>query len=202
MKKMLLSAAAVLGLMAGAAQAVTFNGTATADTFFRPGQDGLQVRANQLSNKGRQLFTSTPLNFDLVAAGDSVSIDLYRLVTFEPSLEEDDLVAKPLVTTLDFGSLGSIDIAGTTAGVLGPVPGALASFIEGSIRVSPTLKLVVSIADVLFATDGTAYTAGTATRGTVTATFTLAAVPLPATAPLVLLALGGLAAVARRRKTA
>lgn len=200
MKKMLLSAAAVLGLMAGAAQAVTYTVDVTAATVTNPNL-GLSASARILSDTGPQTFNGATYSFDLINEGDSATIDVFALTSFEPTLDANDTNPLAASAVFDFGgSIGAITLTGITAGVLGPVPGGLATFISDAIRVSPTLAIVISIADTAFATDGTGYVFGNAGKGNVTATFTLAAVPLPATLPMALLALGGLAAVARRRK--
>lgn len=200
MKKILLSAVAAFGLLATAAHAVTYTVDVTAASVTNPNL-GLSASARILSPSGPQTFNGATYSFDLTNEGDSATIDIFALTSFEPTLDANDTNPLAASAAFDFGgSIGAITLAGTTAGVLGPVPGALATFISDAIRISPTLAIVISIADTAFATDGAGYVFGNAGKGIVTATFTLAAVPLPATLPMGLLALGGLAALARRRK--
>lgn len=198
MKTWLLSAITATALLAGTAQAATYNVGVTAASFRDPGAAGLQTRIWKLGTTGSLGFTGTTVTTsDLANTGDSFTTDIFRLVAFDQGIDADDLVPKPISATFDFGSLGVLTLLGTT---VGSASGAVASFASGFVNVGDGLRLIVSIADAAFATDGTSYVSGKAGAAPVTATFTLAAIPLPATAPLALLALGGLAAVARRRK--
>lgn len=197
MKNLLLSAIAALALLAPAAQAATYNVGVTAESFRQPGAPGLQTRLWQLSNKGAQAFTGTDLTFDLANVGDSFTADIFRLVAFDVGIDADDIVPKPASATFDFGALGTLVLTGTTVGT---TAGAIASFGSGVLNVGGGLAIVVSIADTTFNSINGQYVSGRTGATPIAATFTLAAVPLPATAPLALLALGGLAVVARRRK--
>ncbi len=200
MKNLLLSAAMALGLMAPVAQAATYNVGVTAESFRQPGQPGLQTRLWKLSNTGAQLFTGTTVTTsDLSVAGDSFTTNLFRLVAFDVGIDADDIVPKPASVTFDFGALGTLTLTGTTVGT---TAGAIATFASGSLNIGNGLAIVVSIADTTFNSVGGQYVSGRTGATPIAATFTLASVPLPATAPLALLALGGLAAVARRRKSA
>jgi hypothetical protein len=198
MRKTILAALAALAMGATTAPAATYTVDVTADAF--RGSPGLNTRAWKLTNGGPQAFTGTTLNFDLTNIGDSFTADIYRLVTFEPTLDADDTTASPSTASFDFG-FGSVTVLGTTQGVLGPVPSALATFVDGAINIGGGLQILISLADVTFATDGTNYVRGRDGAGVVTATFTLAAIPLPAAGSLALLGLGALAFAGRRRQT-
>jgi hypothetical protein len=199
-KTALLSAVTALGLLAGTAQAATYTAGVTATSFRDPGQPGLQTRLWNLSNSGSLGYTgSTVTTSDLTNVGDSFTTDLFRIVAFDAGIDGDDVVPKPASITFDFGGLGIITLMGTT---VGSSTGATAVFASGTLNIGGGLAIVVSIADTVFNSVGGAYVSGKSGATPVTATFTLAAVPLPATLPLGLLALGGLAAVARRRKSA
>lgn len=200
MKNLLLSAIAALGLMAPAAHAATYNVGVTAESFRQPGAPGLQTRLWKLENRGSLNFTGTTVTTsDLSVVGDSFTTDLFRIVAFDVGIDADDIVPKPVSITLNFGPLGTLVLTGTTVGT---TAGAIATFASGSLNIGNGLAIVVSIADTAFNSINGQYVSGRAGATPVAATFTLAAVPLPATASLALLALGGLAVVARRRKAA
>jgi hypothetical protein len=199
MKSALLPLVAALGL-AGAAQAATYSVDVTANPFRSPGQPGLQTRALVLSPSGPQNFNGSTISFDLTNVGDSVSMDIYGLAAFESSLEADDLIAKASTASFDFG-FGSLTIQGTSAGVDdGFAQYALADFVDGAINIGGGLRILVSLADTVFGTVGGVFTSGRPGIGFVNATFTLAEVPLPATLPLGVAALGLVGFAARRRR--
>lgn len=201
MKKFLLSCVAALSI-SGAADAATYSVDVTATPFRVPGMDGLQTRAFVLSPSGAQNFNGATYSFDLVNAGDSVSMDVYGLVHFNASLDADDLIPRPSTATFDFGgAIGSITILGTSFGVAGAPASALATFVSGIIRVAPGLGIQITLADTVFGTDGTAFVRSRAGIGFVNATFELASIPVPASLPLSLTALGLMGFVAQRRKS-
>lgn len=200
MKRILLACLAALGLSA-TAEAATYSVNVTAQPYRNFGAAGLITRAVVLSPSGPQNFNGSTIGFDLSNVGDSATLGLYGLVTYEPSIDADDLTPGASNTTLDFAGLGSLVIQGQTRGVLGTPNSALATFLDGFIYIGDGLRVLVSLADTVFATDGSSYLRGRPGVGVVTATFTLAPVPLPATLPLGLGALGLMGFVARRRKT-
>lgn len=184
----------------GAGHAATFGVTVTANPFRDPGQPGLQTRAVVLNPTGPQEFTSTHVNFDLHNLGDSVTFDLYGLVHYDAPLDPDDLTPRPTSATFDFGgALGSLTIWGNTFAFPTSPGVAVASFLSDVIRISSNQGILISISDTFFGNDGTSFVDGRAGMGVVQATFTLAAVPLPAGFPLLAGALG-LLGVMRLRK--
>lgn len=199
MKNLVLSTVAALALLAPTAQAATYNVGVTAESFRTPGAPGLQTRLWKLSDGGSLAFTGTDLTFDLSTAGDSFTTDIFRLVAFDVGIDADDIVPQPASATFDFGALGTLTLTGTTVGT---TAGAIASFGPGTLNIGGGLAIVVSIADTAFASINGQYVSGKSGATPIAATFTLASVPLPATLPLGLLALGGLTLVARRRKAA
>jgi hypothetical protein len=202
MKKLLLAAATMLAF-ASAAEATTYNTYVTATPYRVPGAAGLQTRAVVLSRSGPQNFNGASYNFNLNSVGDSASMDIYGLVQYDGPLNSDDLIPKPSTATFDFGGLiGSITILGTSVGVLGKPDYAIATFVSDVIRISSTQGILISIRDTIFGTNGVSFVNGRAGIGFVNATFTLAAVPLPAALPLSLLALGAIGVAGRRRKSA
>lgn len=208
MKKFLLACAAVASL-SGAANATTFSVDVTADPYrATPANNGLQTRAVVLASSGPQNFEGATYSFDLTTIGDSTSFDIYGLVAFDSPIDADDLVPQPSTATFDFGALGSITIQGVSQAIaLGSLPTtagyAIATFISDTIRVSATEGIRITLSDTIFGTDGNGnFVTGRAGVGFVNATFTLAAVPVPAALPLSLLALGALGVAARRRKPA
>jgi hypothetical protein len=203
MKKILLTCASVC-MLASAASATTFSPLVTANAYRQaPASSGLQTRATTLSNTGPQAFTGATYSFDLNAIGDSVSKDIYGLVAFDSPIDPDDVLPRPSTATFDFGALGSVTVLGTSMAVgSGTVGYAIATFVSDFIRVSATEGIKISISDTIFATDSFGnFVTGSAGKGVVNATFTLAAVPLPAALPLSLGALGLMGFVGRRRKS-
>jgi hypothetical protein len=204
MKKLLLAAATMLAF-ASAAEATTYNTHVTATTYRGSHQDGLITRAWVLKNSGPQAFTGASYSFDLSSVGDSVSMNLYSLVAFDAPIAADDLLPRPSTATFDFGAgIGAVTVLGNTFAVgKGTLGYAVAQFADTIIRVSSTLGIKISLADTIFGTDGNGnFVTGGSGKSAVSATFTLAAVPLPAALPLSLLALGAIGAAGRRRKSA
>lgn len=198
MKNLVLSTVAALALLAPAAQAATYNVGVTAVSFRSPGAPGLQTRTWTLANSGPLNFAGTTISTtDLSNVGDSFTDNLFRLVAFDVGIDPDDVIPQPISVTFNFEGLGAVSLMGTTVGA---ATGAIASFAPGVLNIGGGLAIVVSIADTAFNSINGQYVSGKAGAAPVSATFTLAAVPLPATLPLGLLALGGLVAVARRRK--
>lgn len=204
MKKLLLATIAALGL-ASMANATTFSVDVTAQPYSAPNtvqNPGLTTRAWVLSPSGPQGYLGSTHTFDLDNLGDSTGpISLFGLVHLDAPLDPDDLIPQPSTVTFDFGgTIGSIVIQGLTRGVLGSPETALATFTSGIIRVSNTLGIQISIADTVFGSDGVTFVDGRPGFGIVNATFSLAAVPVPASLPLALGGIGLLAFAARRRK--
>ncbi len=202
MRKTILAVLAALALGTTAAPAATYTADVTADPFRVPGAPGLQTRAWKLTNGGLLGFTGSTISFDLTTIGDAVTLDIYRILAFDVGLDPDDLLPQTSTASFDFGALGDVTILGTTQGVLGPVPSALATFVDGAINIGGGLRILISLADTVFATDGTSYVSGGNGAAVVRVTFTLAVVPLPAAGGLALAGLGALAFAGRRRKAA
>ena len=198
MKKLLLAAAAILSF-ATVAEAATYNTHVTAVPFRVPGAPGLQTRAIILAPSGAQNFNGADYSFDLNNLGDSASMDIFGLVQYDAPYGADDLLPQPIKTTFDFGgAIGNITLTGASYAVLGNPSHALATFMSDIIRISATQGIVISIKDTIF---GVNEVEGRPGMGLVNATFTLAAVPLPAALPLSLVALGAMGFVGRRRKS-
>lgn len=202
MKKTLFALASVLALATGA-QAATYSFDVTANPFRVPGAPGLQTRAYVLQASGPQNFNGAMYTTADLNVGESQDIDVYGLVHFDAPLGADDLDAKPSTATFDFGAFGTRTILGTTVGRL-DTNDAYADFGDAiSFAVGGGLRIIVTLADTVFGVDSQDnFVNGRAGFGLVTATITVAAVPVPATLPLGLSALGLMALVARRRKSA
>ncbi|MFN4128279.1 MAG: hypothetical protein ACK4GC_00445 [Paracoccaceae bacterium] len=201
MKKFFLTCVAVVGIT-GAANAATYSVDVTANPYRDPGQPGLQTRAIVLAPSGPQNFNGATYSFDLTDLGDTTSMDIYGLVHYDAPLDADDLIPRPSTATFNFGgTIGSITILGTTVGVMGTPASALATFISGIIRVAPATGIQITLADTAFGDDGSAFVNGRAGVGFVNATFELATIPVPASLPLSLTALGLMGFVAQRRKS-
>jgi|GEM_PF-6789167 len=201
MKNLLLPFIAALGI-SGAAHAASYSVDVTANPFNQANLPGLNTRAFVLSPSGPQNYTGSTISFDLSNVGDTTGpIDLYGLVTFETAVDSDDLIPQTSTATFDFG-FASRTIQGTTKAVLGSPDYALAQFVDSAINIGGGLRILITLADTVFGTDGVSFVQGRPGIGFVNATFTLAEVPLPATLPLGLSAIGLMAFVARRRRVA
>jgi len=157
-----------------------------------------------LKNSGPQDFVSFALKFDLENVGDTFSTNMFVVRTLSSNAAGDDYSPKGFGLMFAFGQ-GNATVTGTTYaknklrstfGVMdfdGPVKIALGN----------AQALLIRLADATFnkGPEGL-FTPGKANGAVVSATFELAAVPLPATLPLALGAFGALAFVARRRKGA
>ncbi len=187
--------------LATAGQAATFGVEVTANPWRDPGQAGLQTRAIVLNPTGPQEFTSTHVDLSLTNLGDSATFDLFGLVHYDAPLDPDDLMPRPTSASFDFGgALGQLTLWGNTL-AFSTSPGiAVASFLSDVLRISTTEGIRVSIADTFFGTDGTSFVNGRPGMGVVQATFTLAAVPLPAGLPLLAAALGLLGLMRLKRR--
>lgn len=202
MKKLLLAAVIAAASFASIAEATTYSPFVTANPYRQTSAtSGLEVRAIVLSPKGPQAFNGATYNFDLTNIGDTFSTDIYGLVHYDSPLNPDDLIPRPGTATFNFGgSIGSLILQGLTYAVDGAPQHAIATYQSGMIQVGAALAIMVSLADTTFGTDGTSFVAGRAGIGFVNATFTLASIPLPATLPLGLSALGLLGFMSRRSK--
>lgn len=207
MKNLVLVAAAAT-LISSAAEATTYNAFVTADPYrSSPATSGLQTRAVVLSASGPQNFNGDNYSFDLTSIGDTASMDVYGLVAYDAPIDSDDLIPRPTSASFDLGLLGSRTISGVSYAVASsstPTTFGFAFadyFSPKSFGIGGGLRILVSLADTVFATDGSEnFVSGRPGVGFVNATFTLAAVPLPATLPLGLAGLGLMGFVARRRK--
>ncbi len=202
MKKFLL-AAFTSALLAGTASATTYSVDVTANPYRAPGQPGLQTRAVVLSPSGAQNFNGSTISFALNNNGDSFSTDIFGLVHYDAPVNADDLIPRPSTATFDFG-LGSATLQGTTVAlgsIGGPGP-ALATYLYGRVIISATQQIRITLTDTIFGSNNGTFVNGRPGVGIVNATFTLAAVPVPATLPLIVSALGMMGFVARRRKAA
>jgi len=200
MKKLIFSLVASL-VMAGAANAATFNGDLTLDTPFNLSSNGLQLKAVRIPNSGGQTFVSAPLDFDLGNVGDTATLDLFVVRTRERTADADDFLPKAFGLLFSFGQ-GSVILTGTSYAVNDGVNvfGFLDFDGPVSIALGNAQALVISLSDLVFNAGVGAFTPGKANGALVSASFELVAVPLPATLPLGLGALGLLGFVARRRK--
>ncbi len=206
MKKIILAAVAALGL-ASAASAATYTVNVTANPFRAPGQPGLQTRAWILSSRGAQNFNGANFNFNLTSPGQSQTVDLFGLVHFDAPLNADDLIHSPSTVTLNMGALGTQTINGETYGVGTPgqpYASAFAHYLNTvSFNIGGGLQIIASLGDTVFGLNSKGvFTNGRPGFGKVTATFTLATVPVPAGGLLLMGALGGLAATRRRKAAA
>ena len=202
MKKILLSLVASLAL-AGGASAAVFDGDVSFDTPISSVNPGLQAKANVLKNSGAQKYTSTELDFTLVNVGDTFTLDLFVVRTLQKAVAVDDFIEQAFSLVFDFGQ-GSATVTGTTYaetdgtdvyGVLdfdGPV----------TIALGNAQALVITLADVVFNVGTGGFTPGKKNGAVVSVTFELASIPLPASLPLGLGALGLLGLISRRRKAA
>ncbi len=201
MKKLLMALVAGLVLISPV-QAATYSVDITADPYRVPGAPGLQTRAVVLAPSGSQNFNGSTISFDLTNPGDSFSADIYGLVTFETAVDPDDFIASPSTATFDFG-FAVQTILGTTGAVqVGQSISALAQFIDGFVDIGGGQRILISLTNTVFGAGTGLFTNGRPGVGFVNATFTLAAVPLPASLPLGVSALALLGLLARRRKPA
>ena len=207
MKNILLSLVASLAF-AGAANAALFDGDVSFDTGLNRANPGLQIRANPLSNKGSQVFTSAETDFEL-AVGETTSISLFVVRTLQKVVAVDDFVEKAFSLVFDFGPNLTATVNGNSYAETGDIDGDGVLDVYGvldfegpvTIALGNAQELVITLTDVVFNLGvNPSFTPGKKNGAVVSATFALAAVPLPATLPLGLGALGLLGLIARRRK--
>ncbi len=213
MKKIMLAAVAALGL-ASAASAATYTVNVTANPFRAPGQPGLQTRAVILAASGAQNFGGPTgiipksFSFNLTKVGDIQNVDLFGLVHYDFPVNADDLLPRSSTVTLNMGALGTATVAGQTfaVGTVGSTKAyAFADYtnIPLVFSLGGGLAIKATIADTVFGANSKGvFTNGRPGFGKVTATFTLATVPVPAGGLLLMGALGGLAATRRRKAAA
>lgn len=204
MKKLILGMVAAIGL-AGAAQAASYSIDVTAQPFRVPGEAGLQTRAFVMSPSGPQNYEGSTSSFDLTNVGDTATADLFGMVHYDAPINADDLLHKAMSVTFDFGAYGTRKILGESFAVFasgGDPDHAEVDFLAPiSFNIGGGLRILVELADTHFGTFNDIFTNGRPGFGNVTATYTLAAVPLPAALPMGMGALGLMAFVARRRKS-
>lgn len=197
MRKTILAALAALAMAATAAPAATYTVDVTATTYTSVEGTGLRVNALNLLDTG--VYAGSTINVTLNAIGESVLIDLFRLAANEAALDIDDYFGKPASVAFTFGTGAATLFGATQASPFAP-PSAIATYVADAIEVGGGLRILITLANTTFATNGTSYVNGAAGAGVVRATFTLAAVPVPAAGGLALAGLGALLLAGRRRK--
>lgn len=182
--------------VASAASAVSFSGS-YAVTAHDSG-NGLLIQTQELAD---------PLNFVLTDPGDMYTVDLFKIWTDESDVGWDDTVAKPISVDFDFTAPASM------GGTIGTTVGGGFVFQEGRLTWNgPAIidfgnggQLHIALSDEDFNEGFFGLTPGKKHGAKVEAKFTLISdsvsqVPLPATLPLFMVALGGLAALRRRSR--
>jgi hypothetical protein len=182
--------------VASAASAVGFSGS-YAITAHNSG-NGLLIHTQELAD---------PLNFVLNNPGDMHTVNLFKIWTDESDVGWDDGVARPISVAFDFSSPASLGtVSGTTVGG-GFVfqEGRLTWNGPGLINFGNGGQLQISLSDEDFNEGFFGLTPGKKHGAKVEAKFTLISdsvseVPLPASLPLFMAALGGLAVLRRRNR--
>jgi hypothetical protein len=182
------------------ASAVSFSGSYQINAL--SSDPGLVVQTQELAD---------PLNFVLTNPGDMVTLNLFKIWTNETDVGSDDFMQAGISVDFDFTS------PLTTGTVTGATFGATAFFVfEGGELVwdGPKVldfgnqgKLQIELSDESFNYGLLGTTPGKKHGAIVEAKFTLVSdsvsqVPLPASLPLFMAALGGLALIRRRTSTA
>jgi hypothetical protein len=199
MIKILMAAVAALSI-GTAAQAATISATASFTQPMNISGTALQAKAVIIPNHGPQGFVSSSFSADLVNIGDSFTTDLFVVRTLNSTVKANEPNPRPFA--LQFAtSVGTASLTGTTYGkTQGSTSFGVMDFTGPAfINIGGGQRLKISMADVFF-NEGPAgfYTPGKANGGIASVTLSLAEVPVPASFPLLLAALGGMAWVRRR----
>ncbi len=198
MKKLITASGLALTTFAGSAGAATYNVDVTASTVLA--FPGTLTKAVVTDPSGPQDFAGASDTIELTNIGDVDTSVTFGLVSWESVLDAEDLSPLPVFTSFDIGGLGIVSVLGSFAAA-SDFSSVIATFGFGRVTVDALSQILVTIAPVTFATDGSSYITGRGGYKDVEVTFSLVPIPLPATLPLAILGLAGLGFAARRRRS-